>query len=136
LDYHPALQHREASKYLGVTHGLFRDLRRCGALKKVRTTMIPSAIAICDLAEFKQKAFDASIEPGTASNLVSLDALRRSRCPRTVIVRLITRALAGSIACYRAQPPSPRLDALLVRRSDVAQAALGGTVSPKRCAMV
>lgn len=136
LDYHPALQHREASKYLGVTHGLFRDLRRSGALKKIRTTMIPSAIAICDLAEFKQKAFDASIEPGTAINLVSLNALRRSRCPRAVIVRLITGALAGSILCYRARPRSPRLDALLVRRSDVAQAVMEGTEPPKHCAMV
>ena len=124
LDYHPSLQHREASKYLGVTHGLFRDLRRCGALKKVRTTMIPSAIAICDLAEFKQKAFEAAIEPGNASNLVSLDALRQSRYPRDVIVRLVTGALDRSIPCYRAQPPSSRLDALLVRRSDAAQAVL------------
>jgi len=86
--------------------------------------MIPSAIAICDLAEFKQKAFDAAIEPSTVSNLVSLDALRRSRCPRDVIVRLITGALAGSLPCYRAQPSSSRFDALLVRRSDVAQAKL------------
>jgi len=124
LDYHPALQHREASKYLGVTHGLFRDLRRCGALKKNRTTMIPTAIAICDLAEFKQKVFDTASEPGTASNLVSFDALRRGRCPRDVIVRFLTEALAGSIPCYRAQPSSSRLDALLVRRSDVAQAKL------------
>lgn len=98
--------------------------------------MIPTAIAICDLAEFKQKAFDAAIEPCTASNLVSLEALRRSRCPREVIVRLITGAVAESIPCYRAQPPSPRLDALLVRRSDVAQAVLKGTGPPKHCAMV
>ena len=124
LDYHPALQHREAAKYLGVTHGLFRDLRRCGALKKNRTTMIPTAIAICDLAEFKQKVFDTASEPGTASNLVSFDALRRGRCPRDVIVRFLTEALAGSIPCYRAQPPSPRLDALLVRCADVTQSGL------------
>jgi len=124
LDYHPALQHREASKYLGVTHGLFRDLRRCGALKKIRPTIIPSAIAICDLAEFKQKAFEAAIEPSTASSLVSLDALRRGRCPREVVVRLITGAVAGSIPCYRARPPSPRLDALLVRCADVTQSGL------------
>jgi hypothetical protein len=124
IENHPAMLHRQASQYVGVTHELYRDLRHAGILGKTHATKIPTAIAIVDLQAFKMDVLSRAQPHPTANDLTSLDDLRRNRCPRSIVVRLITEILDGSIPCYRAQPPSSRLDALLVRRKDVPREAL------------
>lgn len=120
LAHHAALDHRRASERLGVTHSLYRDLRHCDVLKKQLTTEVRTAIAILDLDEFKQSLLSRAEQPSSSNSLVSFDALRRARCPRTAIVRMFQAILNGSMICYR-QASSSRLDELLVNRADVAR---------------
>ena len=119
LEYQTALLHRQASKYLGVTHAVFRDLRRSGVLKKVHETMMPKAIAICDLDDFKRGIFKDAQQTMSSAGLVSLDRLRLMKCPRPAMVQIVAGILGGSIPCFHVEKKPRRINDLLVCRSGI-----------------
>lgn len=130
IDYHPALLYRESSKLLGVTHALFRDLRRSGTLKKQHRTMIPTAIAICDLEEFKRNILAKANEVANAAGLVSLDVLRVKKCPRSARVGIIKGVLAGTIQCFYTGVKLQRIRDILVRPEDVSSIVAAASALP------
>lgn len=119
LDYQPALLFRQGSKRLGVTHALYRDLRRTGVLEKQHETMMPEAIAICDLDDFKQRVFAPAQQTASAEGLESLDRLRLSKCPRPAMVEILQGILQRTVrALYVGKAPQ-RINDLLVRPDEV-----------------
>lgn len=119
IEYRPALFHRQASKHLGVTHNLFRDLRHSGVLKKVQETMMPKAIAVCDLDDFKCKIFRNVQHTTMSTGLFSLDRLRLMKCPRPAMLKIVERLLNGSVQCFYVKSRPQRINDLLVRGADV-----------------
>lgn len=120
LGYRPALLHRQGSNYLGVTHRLYQDLRRSGILKKVHATMMPKAIALCDLDKFRRNVLAKARKTARDDGLQSLDSFRRKKCPRNVMVQILDRILLGSVPCFYSEAVPQRIDELLVRDADLA----------------
>lgn len=129
IDYLPTLSHREASKLLGITHHLYRDLRHSGVLKKHHNTMMPHGIAICDLEEFKRNIVTKAKKKTTTAGLFSLEALRVKRCPRSARVNLIEGILRGTVRCFYTRTRPQRVSDMLVRQEDVTT-AIAATTSP------
>lgn len=119
LDYQPALLHRQGSRYLGVTHNLYRDLRNNGILKKVHETMMPAAFAVCDLEAFKQCVLAHAQKAAGTKGLESLDRLRLKKCPRNAMMQIIERIRRGSIPCFHTGAVPQRINDLFVRAMDV-----------------
>jgi len=130
IEHHPALLFRESSKLLGVTHALFRDLRRSGILKKQHRTTMPTAIAICDLEEFKRSILAKASETANAAELISLGALRAKRCPRSARVGIIKGVLAGTIQCFYNGVKLQRIRDILVRPEDVSSIVAAASAPP------
>ena len=130
IDYHPALLNLESPKLLGVTHTLFRDLRLSGTLKKQHRTMMPTAIAICDVEEFKRNILAKASEVANAAGLVSLDVLRVKRCPRGARVGIIKGVLAGTIQCFYTGVKPQRIRDILVRPEDVSSMVAAASALP------
>lgn len=130
LDHHPAMDHRRASAYLGITHALYRELRVFEVLKKRRPTTIPTALAIRDLDEFRESVLARAVQPNSDADLTSLDALRRRKYPRRAMVQVVQRMLDGTTPCYLPEAPSSKLDALRVPAKDAA-AILADYCPPK-----
>lgn len=129
LAYQPALLCRQGSKYLGVTHSLYRDLRRNGVLKKTHETMMPTAIAVCDLDDFKQRVLAHTQKVARTDGLQSLDWFRRKKCRRNVMVQILDRILRNAVPCFYLGPVPQCISGLLVRAADVA--AITAEVSPR-----
>ena len=119
INYQPALLFRKGSRRLGVTHNLFRDLRRTGVLTKQHETMMPQAIAICDLDDFKQRVFALARKVASIEGLKSLDQLRLSKCPRGAMVEILKRILLGEICPSYTGAEPQRINDLLVHLGDV-----------------
>lgn len=119
LPYEPALPFRQASRYLGVTHSLFRDLRRSGVLPKRHETMMPGATATCDLDAFKQQVFSQAKKRADVVELRSLDRLRLSKCPRRAMIEILKGILRGTVQTHYARDVPLRICDLLVRLDQV-----------------
>lgn len=119
INYQPALLNRQGSKRLGVTHALFHDLRRAGVLKKQHETMMPEAIAICDLDDFKGRVFAHAREATRRQGLRSLDQLRRSKCPRPAMIAILQSILRGTIQPSYTGTAPQRINDLLVRPGEI-----------------
>jgi hypothetical protein len=120
LDYSPAMMFRDAAKYLGVTHNLYKGLRRSGVLQKRHATAHPEGIAIRDLDAFRCTMIATARTTGRAEGTASLDTLRHERCPRKAMLQIIKQVLERRIRCYRTRALPRRIDELRVRRRDVA----------------
>lgn len=120
LGYNPAIMLRDAARYLGVTHNLYKNLRRSGVLQKKHATVHPKGIAIRDLDAFKQMMFAMALTSPSANGTATLDSLRRDRCPREAMLKIIKEILEGRILCFRARDLPRRIDELHVRIRDVA----------------
>lgn len=119
LDYQRALLFREGSRRLGVTHHLYLDLRHAGVLKKRHETMIPRAIAICDLDDFKLRVFTQARQVASIERLESLDQLRFRKCPRAAMIEIVKGIVYGSIRPFYAGTVPQRINDLLVRPAQV-----------------
>ncbi len=120
IAYEPALLFRDGSRYLGVTHNVYRDLRHAGVIEKRRETMMPESIAIRDLEDFKRRVIGQARMTASREGLESLDQLRLKKCPRGAMVKILKHILQGSIrSSYIGRVPK-RINDLLVRPADVA----------------
>jgi hypothetical protein len=119
ISYQPALLYRQGSRHLGVTHGLFRDLRRTGVLMKRHETVMPQAIAICDLDDFKQRMFKQARRVARVEGLESLDQLRLSKCPRAAMIEILKGILRGAIRPSYAGTVPQRINDLFVHPRQV-----------------
>lgn len=119
ISYQPALLYRQASRRLGVTHNLFRDLRRTGVLKKQHETMMPQGIAVRDLDDFKQRVFAQARRVASTEGLESLDRLRLSKCPRAAMIEILRGILRGAIRPAYVGTAPQRINDLLVHPGEV-----------------
>lgn len=119
LNFQPALLYRQGAKRLGVTHSVYRDLRRAGMLKKQHETMMPQAIAVCDLDDFKGRVFAHARKATRRQGLRSLDQLRRSKCPRPAMIAILQSILRGTIQPSYTGTAPQRINDLLVRPGEI-----------------
>lgn len=120
ITYEAALLFRDGSRYLGVTHNIYRDLRHAGVLEKRHETVMPEGIAVCDLEDFKQRVFAHARKVTSSDGLKSLDQLRLARCPREAMIRILKGILRDSIMPSYTGVRPKRINDLLVRAGDVA----------------